>query len=110
MVLLTSQSWPLSFLGVPQECHLRCATCLLWGADLRLRPSRQMSTVQDPRKTWLAACSLLTVSWRMLSLGLRLPLAFQLWLSATCLSASRRAGASPQLARSPLGFTQSFVL
>ena len=39
-------------LGVP---------CLLWGADLRLRPSWQMSTVQDPRKTWLALGSLLTV-------------------------------------------------
>ena len=39
-------------LGVP---------CLLWGADLRLRPSWQMSTIQDPRKTWLAIGSLLTV-------------------------------------------------
>ena len=27
------------------------AVCLLWGADLCLRPSWQMSTVQDPRKT-----------------------------------------------------------
>ena len=33
--------------------------CLLSEAHLRLRPSWQMSTVQDPRKTWLAvgACS-----------------------------------------------------
>ena len=30
------QSKPLSLLGAPQECHLRCAMCLLWGADLRL--------------------------------------------------------------------------
>ena len=35
------------------------AVCLLWGADLRLRPSWKMSTVQDPRKTWLATGSLL---------------------------------------------------
>ena len=39
--------------------------CLLWKADLRLQPSWQMSTVQDPRKTWLATGSLLTVWWRM---------------------------------------------
>ena len=51
--------------GVPWEHHLRCAVCLLWGADLWLRPSWQMWTVQDPRKTWLATGSLLTVWWRM---------------------------------------------
>ena len=64
--------------------------CLLWGADLRLQPSWQMSTVQDPRKTWLATGSLLTVWWRMPSLGPRLPLAFWLWLLPACLSASGR--------------------
>ena len=37
-----------------------CAMCL-WGADLWLRPSWWMSTVQDPRKTWLATGSLLAV-------------------------------------------------
>ena len=68
--------------------HLRCAVCLLWGADLWLRSSWQMSTVQDPRKTWLAAGRLLTVWWRMPSLGPRLPLVFRLWLSHACLSAS----------------------
>ena len=35
--------------------------CLLWGADLWLRPSWQMSTVQNPRKSWLATGSLLAV-------------------------------------------------
>ena len=69
---------------------LRCAVCLLWGADLWLRPSWQISTIQDPRKTRLATGSLLTVWWRMLSLRLRLPLAFQLWPSPACLSASGR--------------------
>ena len=39
--------------------------CLFWGADLRLQPSWQMSNVQDPRKTWLAIGSLLTVGWRI---------------------------------------------
>ena len=53
-----------------------CTLCLPWGADLSLRPSWQMSTIQDPRKTWLATGSLLTVWWRMPSLGPRLPLAF----------------------------------
>ena len=41
--------------------RLRCAVCLLWGADLWLRPSWWMSTIQDPRKTWLATGSLLAV-------------------------------------------------
>ena len=36
-------------------------------ADLRLQCSRQMSTVQYPRKTWLATGTLLTVWWRMLA-------------------------------------------
>ena len=49
------------FLGVQQACLLRCAVCLFWGADLWLRPSWQMSTVQNPKKSWLAVepvCSL----------------------------------------------------
>ena len=74
---------------VPQvrpEHHPGCAVCLLWRADCWLRPSWEMSTVQGPRKTWLA-----TGCW---SLGLRLeqPLAFRLWLSPTCLSASGGGG------------------
>ena len=68
-----------------------------------LRPSWRMSTVQDPRKTCLATGSLLAVWWRMPSLGPRLSLAFQLWLSPTCLSASRSwGGAGLQMASSPL--------
>ena len=89
-ILSPPRSQPLHFLGAPQEHHLGRAVCLLWGSDLRLRPSWWMSTVQDPRKTWLATGSLLTVWWRMPSLGLRLPLAFWLWLSFACLSASGR--------------------
>ena len=49
--------------SVSWVCHnrLRCTMCLLWGADLRVWPSWWMSTIQDPRKTWLATGSLLTV-------------------------------------------------
>ena len=47
-----------------------------------------MSIVQDPRKTWLATGSLLTVWWRMPSLRPRLSLAFWLWLLLACLSVS----------------------
>ena len=77
--------WAVSWVLVPGaswEHHFRCAVCLLWGADLWLWHSWQMSTVQDPRKTWLATGSLLTVWWKMQSLGLRLQQAFsfQLWL------------------------------
>ena len=48
-VLSPPRSWPLP--GALQEYHLRCAMCLLWGADVRLRPSWQMSASQYPRKT-----------------------------------------------------------
>ena len=51
---------------------LRCAVCVFWGADLWLQPSRQMSTIQNPKKSWLAtnpACSLVKDA----SLGPRLP-------------------------------------
>ena len=60
-VLLPPLSQLLGFLDAQRECCLRCAVCLLWGADLWLRPSWRMSTIQDPRKTWLASGSLLTV-------------------------------------------------
>ena len=46
--------------------------CLLWGANLRLGFSWQISTVHNPRKTWLARGSLLTIWWRMPVSGLRL--------------------------------------
>ena len=36
---------PLSFPSAPPEHRVRYAVCLLWGADLGLRPSWQMSTV-----------------------------------------------------------------
>ena len=44
-----------------QEHSPRSAVYLLWVSDLRLWPSWQMSTVQDPRKTWLATGSLLSL-------------------------------------------------
>ena len=55
----------LGFLGAQRECCLSCAVCLLWRADLWLWPSWWKSTIQDPRKTWLATGSLLAVWYRM---------------------------------------------
>ena len=60
-LLLPPPSQPLSFLGTQQARHLRCTVCLFWGADLWLRPSWWMSTIQNPRKSWLATGSLLAV-------------------------------------------------
>ena len=60
-VLSPTPSQPLGFLGAQQEHCLRCAVCLLWGADLWLRPSWWMSTVQHLKKTWLAPGNLLAV-------------------------------------------------
>ena len=70
------------------------AIYVLWRADLRLQHSRWMSTIQDLRKTWLAAGSLLTFWLKMPSLGLRLQrsLAFRLWLSQACLPLCLQAG------------------
>ena len=55
------QSKPLGLLGVQRACLLRCTACLFWGADLWLRPFRWMSTIENPKTSWLAtkfACSL----------------------------------------------------
>ena len=60
-ILSPPWSQPFGFLGVQWGHHLRCAVCLLWGADLWLWPSWQISIIQDPRKTWLATGSLLSV-------------------------------------------------
>ena len=60
-VLSPPRSQLLGFLGAQQECRLWCAVCLLWNADLWLQATWQISTVQDPRKTWLATGSLLAV-------------------------------------------------
>ena len=62
----------LGFLGVQWACLLRCAVCLFWGADLRLWPSGQMSTIQNPKNSWLAmepVCSVVEDA----SLGPQLP-------------------------------------
>ena len=59
-----SRSPSLSFPDPPQEHSPRYAMCLLWGAELRLGHSWQMSTVQDPGKMRLATGVLLTVGGR----------------------------------------------
>ena len=73
-ILSLSPSDHLGFLSSQWERRLRCAVCLFWVSDLWPQPSRWMSTVQDPRKTWLATGNLLSVWQRMPSLGPRLPL------------------------------------
>ena len=67
-----SRAVRLHHLPGPGAQFPRCAVCLLWRADLRLQPSCWMSTIQDLGKVWLAAGRLLTVWWKMPSLGLRL--------------------------------------
>ena len=46
----------------PGRARLQCAMCFFWGADLWLRPSWRMSTVQNLRKSlvrnWKPVCSL----------------------------------------------------
>ena len=67
-------------MGMPSQV---CCVSLL-GADLWLRPSQQMLTIQHPKKFWLAtkpACSLVEEA----SLG-STTAHFQLWLPLTCLS------------------------
>ena len=49
------------FPGCAVGNRLSCTVCLFWGADLWLQPSQRMSSVQNPRKSWLATGSLLAV-------------------------------------------------
>ena len=86
--------------------------CLLWEVDLGLWSSWQMSTVQDPRKTWLATGSLLTVGWRMQVFGAKTtaaPCLLALAVAGLPLCLRWRGGACMQPS-SPLVFTQSCVL
>ena len=59
-ILSPPQYQPLGFLGGSRHAHFRCSVCLL-RADLWLWPSLRMSTIKDPRRTWLATGSLLEV-------------------------------------------------
>ena len=95
-------SQPLGFLGVQWAGLLMCAVCLFWGADLWLRPSQQMLTIQNFKKSWLAmkpACSLVDNA----SLGPRLPSTCS---GCLCLPITGGGWAGLQLACS----AQSFVL
>ena len=100
---------PLGILGVQQACLFRCAVCLFWGADVWLRPSWQMSTVQNPKNSWLATC--LQFGRGCLSGVMIAP--FWLWLPTPpphCLLVSCGGWAGPQPASSSLVFAQSFLL
>ena len=71
-ILCTSSVPATCFLGSLWGQNPRCPVCLLWEDDLRLWHSWHTWTVQDPRKTWLATGSLLTVWWKMQCLWPRL--------------------------------------
>ena len=60
-VLSPPWSQPLGFLCSSRHAHFRCAVFLFWGADLWLRLSQRMPTVQNPKKSWLATGCLLAV-------------------------------------------------
>ena len=77
-------------------------TCLFWGADLWLRPSWQMSTIRNPKKSWLATKSAFSLV-EDASLGPRLPPSGS---GRPPLPVSSRAWAGPQ----PASSAQSFVL
>ena len=83
---------PLSFPGVPREPSLSCAVCLFWGSDLRLWYLCQISAVQDPRKMWWTTGSLLTVWWKMRSLGPKIAAAACLQALAIALLPLRLCG------------------
>ena len=106
------QSWPLGFPGVLWEHSPRYAMWLLWEAALRLWHSWHMSMLQDPRKTWLATGSLLTVWCEMLSLqrDCSSPLPFGSGCHTLISLPPGREGLIWQQACSSLGFAQYFVL
>ena len=70
---ITSSVPAAQFPGCTTRAPSQVCRVFFRGADLLLRPSWWMSTIQDPRKSWLATGSLITVWWRMPSLGPRLP-------------------------------------
>ena len=98
---------PGSSRSVSQVCHestvpgVLCVSSgdLISGCDTYGR--YQLSRIPGRRGEQLGACS---VWWKMPSLGPRLqqPLAFRLWLSLACLSASREGG--PYMAAGLLSF------
>ena len=112
-VLFTSQVLAAWFPRCAVRDSPRYAMCLLWGADLRLCYSWQMSTVQDPRKTWLATGSLLSlledVSGAKIAAAPCLP-ALAITCLSLCLQGERALYSSQQLACCPLVFAQSFVM
>ena len=57
-ILITSPVPTIRFPGCTVRAPSQVCPVSLWGVDLRLRPSWQISTIQDPRKTWLATGSL----------------------------------------------------
>jgi len=100
------------FPGMPWEHSPRCAVCLLWGSDLRLWYLWQISAVQDPRKTWWATGSLLSLVEDAVS-GAKIAAAPCLPALALCFSASVEGGPYMTIWQptcSPFVFSQSYGL
>ena len=92
-----------------QVCHASPES--MAGADLWLQPSWQMSTIQDPRKFWLATGNLLTVWCRMPVSGVKIaPCLLALAFACLSLFLQWREGLVCSLLAPPLVFIQSFVL
>ena len=105
-------SWPLSFLGASWEHHFRCATRLLWGADVRLRHSWWIPSRIPGRCGWqLGDCSQFGGRCCLWGWDCSSPLPC---CSGCCTQASQPPGvggrAYTQPASSPLVFAQSLVL
>ena len=111
VILITSPVQAAWFPRCTARAPSQVYCCLLWGADLRLRPSWQMSTIQDPRKTWLATGSLLTVWWKMTVSGAEIaPCLPALTVAHLHLCLQLWGGACSQPTISPVVFAQSFFL
>ena len=72
--LITSPIPAARFSGCTRARLLRCAVCLFWGTDLWLQPSQWMSTIQNPKNSWLAVEPVWSLVEDDASLGPRLPL------------------------------------
>ena len=101
-------SWPLSFPCVRRGHSPRRAVCLPGGLNLSCDTPGRCEPPKIPGRRWLAAGRLLRVRGKVQVSGAETEaaLAFWLWLSHTCHSASEEGGSRLQPACSPLVFAR----